>query len=153
MALVQFALALLSLHWTHASTTDCRWAEYKVTFIKQEVQTPNWQQPIYKDFILNIWFRDVDKKLWDSGCQASCSLCLEKSCTTSCQVDNSLSWEVSSIPSSSASSSAPASESASSSAPISAGESWQSCLLSLLSCYCLPSHFTRNLPGVFNHLY
>merc|ERR1711971_204913 len=32
---------------------------------------------------MDCW--DVEKKLWDSGCQAPCSLCLEKRCTTSCQ--------------------------------------------------------------------
>ena len=28
------------------------------------------------------------------------------------------------------------------------GGSWQPCLLPLLSCHCLPSHFRRNLPGL-----
>jgi len=29
--------------------------------------------------------QDVEKMLWDSGCQAPCSLCIEKGCSTSCQ--------------------------------------------------------------------
>merc|ERR1712062_361245 len=33
---------------------------------------------------VSLW-RDVEKMLWDSGCQAPCSLCIEKGCTTSCQ--------------------------------------------------------------------
>ena len=50
-------------------------------------------------FTISICFRDVEKMLWDSGCQAPCSLCIEKGCTTSCQVDKSLSSAVSRMPS------------------------------------------------------
>ena len=152
MALVTLALALFSLHWTHASTTDCRWAEYKVTFIKQEMQTPTWQQPKYRKRSTSTFGSGMLTKSFGTVAARHLALsALKKAAQLPARWTNHFLGKLAASALALASASAPAS--VSTSASVSAGESWQPCLLSLLCCLCLPSHFRRNLPGVFNRLH